>query len=249
MSSRGDQCFSGGVDGTIQSWNTPDPNIDPYDSYGTSCLAPVVFTEEDELMKVSLQSPPSCWGRSAVTRTRSGVWSTAPLIIASSPAPLTEPSDSGAPPTSPRLWRFLTRTEVREHLGPDLTDPSEGPPQELNQVMNPFCCRPAAEPGVVILEDPVWSKPSPLCCRLQVFLQIGFLGLMLCGSVPELGVPTSLDLVRCEPTHMVASFNSGHIGLFNMETQQLLLKLDSAGPPGTTRNSATQIFCSDLQVS
>lgn len=35
MSSNGDQCFSGGVDGTVQSWNTPNPNIDPYDSYGT----------------------------------------------------------------------------------------------------------------------------------------------------------------------------------------------------------------------
>lgn len=34
MSSSGEQCFSGGVDGTIQSWNTPNPNIDPYDSYG-----------------------------------------------------------------------------------------------------------------------------------------------------------------------------------------------------------------------
>lgn len=34
MSSNGEQCFSGGVDATIQSWNTPNPNIDPYDSYG-----------------------------------------------------------------------------------------------------------------------------------------------------------------------------------------------------------------------
>lgn len=35
MSSTGEQCFSGGVDGTIQCWNTPNPNIDPYDSYGS----------------------------------------------------------------------------------------------------------------------------------------------------------------------------------------------------------------------
>uniref|UniRef100_A0A3Q4HRC2 Striatin, calmodulin binding protein n=1 Tax=Neolamprologus brichardi TaxID=32507 RepID=A0A3Q4HRC2_NEOBR len=38
MSSSGEQCFSGGVDGTIQSWNTPNPNIDPYDSYEPSVL-------------------------------------------------------------------------------------------------------------------------------------------------------------------------------------------------------------------
>uniref|UniRef100_A0A3Q3IP77 Striatin N-terminal domain-containing protein n=1 Tax=Monopterus albus TaxID=43700 RepID=A0A3Q3IP77_MONAL len=39
MSSTGEQCFSGGVDGTIQCWNTPNPNIDPYDSYGNSVMA------------------------------------------------------------------------------------------------------------------------------------------------------------------------------------------------------------------
>ncbi|KRX11744.1 Striatin, partial [Trichinella nelsoni] len=38
MSSTGEQCFSGGVDGTIQCWNTPNPNIDPYDSYDPSML-------------------------------------------------------------------------------------------------------------------------------------------------------------------------------------------------------------------
>lgn len=38
MSSSGEQCFSGGVDGTIQCWNTPNPNIDPYDSYGNGAV-------------------------------------------------------------------------------------------------------------------------------------------------------------------------------------------------------------------
>lgn len=38
---------------------------------------------------------------------------------------------------------------------------------------------------------------------------------------------------------MVTSFDTGHIGLFNMETQQLVLTLESAGPPGTTTNSAS----------
>ncbi|XP_064864515.1 striatin-like [Oncorhynchus nerka] len=38
MSSTGEQCFSGGLDGTIQSWNTPNPNLDPYDSYEPSVL-------------------------------------------------------------------------------------------------------------------------------------------------------------------------------------------------------------------
>lgn len=45
MSSSGEQCFSGGVDGTIQSWNTPEPNTDPYDSYGTSRDALLMLSE------------------------------------------------------------------------------------------------------------------------------------------------------------------------------------------------------------
>ena len=44
MNNTGDQCFSGGVDGTIQSWNTPNPNIDPYDSYGNGISS---FTDDD----------------------------------------------------------------------------------------------------------------------------------------------------------------------------------------------------------
>lgn len=35
MSSNGEQCYSGGTDGLIHGWNTTNPNIDPYDSYGT----------------------------------------------------------------------------------------------------------------------------------------------------------------------------------------------------------------------
>lgn len=38
MSSNGEQCFSGGLDGTIICWNIPSPNIDPYDSYDETVL-------------------------------------------------------------------------------------------------------------------------------------------------------------------------------------------------------------------
>lgn len=38
MSSNGEQCFSGGLDGTIICWNIPGSNIDPYDSYDESVL-------------------------------------------------------------------------------------------------------------------------------------------------------------------------------------------------------------------
>ncbi|XP_041958635.1 LOW QUALITY PROTEIN: striatin [Alosa sapidissima] len=43
----------------------------------------------------------------------------------------------------------------------------------------------------------------------------------------DMGIPSSVDLVCSEPAHMVAAFDSGQIGIYNMETQQLLLKLDT----------------------
>lgn len=49
----------------------------------------------------------------------------------------------------------------------------------------------------------------------------------------ELGVPSSVDLVCSEPAHLVASFTDGQIGLFNMETRQLVLSLESISEPGT----------------
>lgn len=34
VTANGEQCFSGGIDSTIQWWNIPSANIDPYDTYG-----------------------------------------------------------------------------------------------------------------------------------------------------------------------------------------------------------------------
>ncbi|KAM7008813.1 striatin isoform 3-T3 [Tautogolabrus adspersus] len=136
MSSSGEQCFSGGVDGTIQSWNIPNPNIDPYDSYESSVLRGALCGHTD-----------SVWG----------------LVYSSAHRRLLSCSADG----TVRLWN-------------------------------------AAD-----------ISPS-----LAVFNERG-----------ELGVPTSVDLVSCEPAHMVTSFTSGHIGLFNMETQQLVLQMESAGSP------------------
>ncbi|XP_072885445.1 striatin-3-like isoform X1 [Hemitrygon akajei] len=39
VSSKGDQCFSGGLDGTICCWNIPSLNTDPYDTYDDSILS------------------------------------------------------------------------------------------------------------------------------------------------------------------------------------------------------------------
>ncbi|XP_068176865.1 striatin isoform X2 [Antennarius striatus] len=136
VSSSGEQVFSGGVDGTIQSWNTPPPSVEPYDSYEPSVL------------------------RGALRGHTDAVWG---LVHSSAHQRLLSCSADG----SVRLWD---------------------------------------------------AAGAALC--LAVFNQRG-----------ELGVPTSVDLVRSDPAHMVTSFASGAIGLFNMETQQLVLKLESSGTP------------------
>ncbi|XP_025053401.1 striatin isoform X4 [Alligator sinensis] len=55
----------------------------------------------------------------------------------------------------------------------------------------------------------------------------------------EMGIPSSVDLVSSDPSLMVASFNSGHTSIFNMETRQRILTLESS--IDTTVNSSCQI--------
>uniref|UniRef100_A0A674CFY3 Striatin n=1 Tax=Salmo trutta TaxID=8032 RepID=A0A674CFY3_SALTR len=131
MSSTGEQCFSGGVDGTIQSWNTPNPNLDPYDSYEPTVLRGALCGHTD-----------SVWG--------------------------------------------LVYSGVHQRL---------------------LSC---SGDGTVRLWDASNTKPA-----LATFQNI------------EFGVPSSVDLVCSDPAHMVTSFTSGQIGLFNMETEQLVLSLEN----------------------
>ncbi|XP_004682016.1 PREDICTED: striatin-3 [Condylura cristata] len=47
ISSNGEQCFSGGIDATIQWWNMPSPNVDPYDTYEPNILAGTLVAHTD----------------------------------------------------------------------------------------------------------------------------------------------------------------------------------------------------------
>ncbi|XP_015277301.1 PREDICTED: striatin-3 isoform X2 [Gekko japonicus] len=47
ISSNGEQCFSGGIDATIQWWNMPSPNVDPYDTYEPNVLAGTLIAHAD----------------------------------------------------------------------------------------------------------------------------------------------------------------------------------------------------------
>nr|XP_060615631.1 striatin-3 isoform X5 [Anolis sagrei ordinatus] len=47
ISCNGEQCFSGGIDATIQWWNMPSPNVDPYDTYEPNVLAGTLIGHTD----------------------------------------------------------------------------------------------------------------------------------------------------------------------------------------------------------
>ncbi|MGH0159231.1 UNVERIFIED_CONTAM: hypothetical protein FKN15_069526 [Acipenser sinensis] len=138
MSTNGEQCFSGGIDGTIQSWNTPNPNIDPYDSYDPSVLRGALLGHTDAVCG---------------------------LVYSGAHQRLLSCSADG----TVRLWN-------------------------------------AAE-----------TLPA-----LTIF-----------NENRELGIPSSVDLVCSDPAHMVSSFNMGQTGIFNMETRQLVLSLESNTDTGT----------------
>lgn len=132
MSSSGEQCFSGGVDGTIQSWNMPNANVDPYDSYGM-CPSPLSAPSGGLQWKCDrnlspLQSPWSCGGRYAGMVTPCGAWPTAQPTTASFPAQLMGRCACGAQPTCRRLSLFSTNAEVRT-LRPSLAAASLIPSQ------------------------------------------------------------------------------------------------------------------------
>ncbi|KAM4041171.1 striatin isoform 3-T3 [Anomaloglossus baeobatrachus] len=132
MSNNGEQCYSGGTDGVIQSWNTPNPNVDPYDSYDPSVLRGAFEGHTDTI-----------WG----------------LVYSAVHQRLLSASADG----TIRVWNALE-----------------------------------AAPALSIFNDN-----------------------------QELGIPSSVDLVSSDPAHMVASFDSGHTSIFNMETRQKVLTLES----------------------
>ncbi|NXF42950.1 STRN protein, partial [Oceanites oceanicus] len=144
MSSNGEQCYSGGMDGLIHGWNTTNPNIDPYDSYDPSVLRGAFVGHTDAV-----------WG----------------LVYSGAHQRLLSCSADG----TIRLW-----------------------------------------------------KATEIAPALNIF-----------NDNQEMGIPSSVDLVSSDPSLMVASFNSGHTSIFNMETRQRILTLESSVE--TTVSSSCQI--------
>ncbi|XP_060773125.1 striatin-like [Neoarius graeffei] len=141
MNNTGEQCYSGGVDGTIQCWNTPSSNIDPYDSYQPCVLRGALSGHTDAVCG---------------------------LVHSSAHQRLLSCSADG----TVRLWNASSAV---------------------------------MEPAIAVFNE---NK--------------------------ELGVASSVDLVCSEPAYMVTSFTNGKIGLFNMETQQLVQSIKSTTESGAS---------------
>ena len=53
VSSLGDFCFSGGVDGSVRCWSIPPPSVDPYDTYDPSVMFNVLEGHKDSVWSLS----------------------------------------------------------------------------------------------------------------------------------------------------------------------------------------------------
>ncbi|XP_059471792.1 striatin [Neocloeon triangulifer] len=56
MSGTGENCYSGGLDGLIQCWSLPSPNIDPYDSFDPSVLTGSLVGHTDAVWGLSIHN-------------------------------------------------------------------------------------------------------------------------------------------------------------------------------------------------
>ncbi|KAI5622241.1 striatin-4, partial [Silurus asotus] len=56
MGEEGKYCYSGGLDGSIRCWKSPDLNVDPYDNYGKSPACAVLLGHEDAVWDLAYSS-------------------------------------------------------------------------------------------------------------------------------------------------------------------------------------------------
>uniref|UniRef100_A0A672M0Y8 Striatin-3-like n=1 Tax=Sinocyclocheilus grahami TaxID=75366 RepID=A0A672M0Y8_SINGR len=134
VTSSGEQCFSGGIDSTIQWWNIPSSNVDPYDTYDPSVLAGTLLGHSDAV-----------WG--------------------------------------------LAYSGIKNRL---------------------LSC---SADGTIKLWNPQEKSPC-----LSTF-----------NSDRDHGVPTSIDFTGSDPAHMVASYNTGDVVVYDLETSQPVLVLSAQG--------------------
>uniref|UniRef100_A0A8C1FHX9 Striatin, calmodulin binding protein 3 n=1 Tax=Cyprinus carpio carpio TaxID=630221 RepID=A0A8C1FHX9_CYPCA len=134
VSSSGEQCFSGGIDSTIQWWNIPSSNVDPYDTYDPSVLAGTLLGHSDAV-----------WG--------------------------------------------LAYSGIKERL---------------------LSC---SADGTIKLWNPQGKSPC----------------LSTLNSDRDHGVPTSIDFNGCDPAHMVASYNTGDVVIYDLETSQPVVVFSAQG--------------------
>ncbi|XP_043210226.1 striatin-3-like [Amphibalanus amphitrite] len=132
MNPTGEQCYSGGVDGTVRVWNVPNSNIDPYDAYDPDVLSLTLSGHTDA------------------------------------------------------VWGLAFHTQK---------------PQLLS----------CSADGTVKLWSP--GSKAPL---LQSY-----------AAEPAMGVPSSVDFVHEDCSHMVVAYTSGRCAVYDLETSKVVVQLES----------------------
>jgi len=94
VSSVGDYCFSGGMDGSVRCWNIPPPSIDPYDTFDATVMFAVLEGHTDSVWDLSYNSTKQMLLSSSADNTVK-LWNVKEKKLA-----LSLPPEEGATPTS-----------------------------------------------------------------------------------------------------------------------------------------------------
>uniref|UniRef100_A0A8D3DQP6 Striatin n=1 Tax=Scophthalmus maximus TaxID=52904 RepID=A0A8D3DQP6_SCOMX len=200
MSSTGEQCFSGGVDGTIQCWNTPNPNIDPYDSYDPSVLRGALSGHTD-----------SVWG----------------LVYSSAHQRLLSCSADGtvrlwdANTTSPSLAVFNENKKLGVPSSVDLV--CSEPAHLVTSFTNGLTCWSVPNPGTPCQINKVLSHPTlPITITAQEDRHIKFFdnnsGKLIHSMVAHLDAVTSLA-VDPNGLYLMSGSHDCSIRLWNLDSK------------------------------
>ena len=84
-----------------------------------------------------------------------------------------------------------------------------------------------------LLRRDAWNVWKTVCLCIIMGLFILYWVLTEILSFVEEGVPTSIDFIRCEPSHMVASYNSCNTYIYDIETAKQVIALESNQTSGT----------------
>ncbi len=93
----------------------------------------------------------------------------------------------------------------------------------------------------IIVQDAGLNNQKRQFSRLDTLNVVGNITI-LSGVLTEEGMPTSVDFVRCEPNQMVAAYTTSNTYIYDIETANQIIQLDSNQPSGKKIKTANHII-------